>query len=288
MNASKILESLNDRCKYIFSIIQKDGPITKNQLINKADMKLSTLNRDFQLLLDSKIIVEAATAKSTGGRKPALFDVNPYGFYSIGIDISRTYTQIVVTNLKIEMVADKVINHFCNIDDIIQVIPKCIKDLFNTLQIDKSMLLGIGIGIVGGFDVKALQDKLIKGFEVPVYIDNGANTAVLGEYFFGLGKDKQNIAYINCGVGIRTGVISSGILMRTINNTEDAFGHMIVQTGGELCSCGNYGCIESYSSITKITEKFISELEKGKNIFLDRDIKEIDYIDVCSLAEDNN
>ena len=126
-------------------------------------------------------------------------------------------------------------------------------------------IVGIGIGIVGGFNIKPLYDTLNKELDVPICIDNGANAAVIGEYYFGIGKGKKNIAYINCGVGIRTGIISEGVLIRTINNSEDAFGHMIVDANGELCSCGNYGCIESYVSISNITKKFINEMKEIKD-----------------------
>lgn len=288
MNAYKRLESLNYRCKNIFNIIQKDGPITKNGLINKIQMKLSTLNRDVKILIDNKMVVETSTAESTGGRKPVLYDVNPNDFYIIGIDISRTYIQIVIINLKINIVGEKIINDLCNNIDITESIPKCINNLCNNAQIDNSMIVGIGIGIVAGFGMEALYDKLTNEFQVPVYIDNGVNTAVVGEYFFGLGKGKQNIAYINCGVGIRTGVISSGELIRTINNSEDALAHMIVDVRGELCSCGNYGCVESYSSISKITQKFISEIKKDEKAFSYKGLNEINYMDVCSLAERGN
>lgn len=288
MSSYNKLMTLSNRCKYLFDIIQKDGPLTKNELINRTKMKLTTLNRDVQILIDNDIVIETAIAESTGGRKPILYDINPYEFYSIGIDISRTYTEVIITNLKLKIVGEKILEDLYNIDDVIVAIPKCIHGLCKSLKIDNSMILGIGIGIVGGYAAKKLQDRLSNEFEVPVYVDNGANTAVLGEYLFGAGKGKKNIAYINCGVGIRTGVISSGVLIRTINNSEDAFAHMIVDVKGELCSCGNYGCVESYASISKITQKFIDEARKMENIYLNKDLDQLDYMDVCSLAENNN
>jgi predicted NBD/HSP70 family sugar kinase len=97
-----------------------------------------------------------------------------------------------------------------------------------------------------------------------VIIDNGANMAALAEYIYGEGKGSDNLAYINCGMGIRTGSISSGTVVRTINGTEDAFGHMVIDVDGELCSCGNYGCVECYSSIPAIVGKFARELKKGR------------------------
>ncbi len=288
LDAHKSFECLNDRCKYIFDIVQKKGPITKSELIDKTKIKLTTLNREIRILLHNKIIVETDIGQSTGGRKPSLYDVNPREFYIIGIDISRTYTKIVITNLKLKIIEEELLSYEYKIENISGIIPNSIKNLCMKLNIQKSFIVGIGIGIVGGFDINPLYDTLNKELDVPICIDNGANAAVIGEYNFGVGKSKKNIAYINCGVGIRTGIISSGVLVRTINNLEDAFGHMIVDANGELCSCGNYGCIESYVSISNITKKFINEMKGINGSYLNRKLDNINYRDVCSLAEREN
>ena len=288
MEAYKKFDELNDRGKYIFNVVQKKGPITKSELIDMTKIKLTTLNRNLQILLDKKIIVETDIGKSTGGRKPSLYDVNPMEFYIIGIDISRTYTKIVITNLKLKIIKERLLSHEYNIENIVEIIPTFIKDLCIKLRIEKSSIVGIGIGIVGGFNIKPLHDTLNKELDAIICVDNGANAAVIGEYNFGIGKGKVNIAYINCGVGIRTGIISSGVLIRTINNLEDAFGHMIVDANGELCSCGNHGCIESYVSISNITNKFIDKMKEIKISDLNKNLNSINYRDVCSLAEREN
>ena len=51
LEAYKSFEGLNDRSKYIFDIVQKNGPITKSELIGITKTKLTTLNRDIQSLL---------------------------------------------------------------------------------------------------------------------------------------------------------------------------------------------------------------------------------------------
>jgi predicted NBD/HSP70 family sugar kinase len=121
----------------------------------------------------------------------------------------------------------------------------------------------------------------------PISIDNGANAAVIGEHAAGFGKDIKNIAYIHCGVGIRTGVISSDHLVRSSNPAEDALGHMIVDKNGPLCPCGNHGCVETYASITALTQHFICR-EKKAGTILNYDLNKITYQDVCRLAESGN
>lgn len=51
----------------------------------------------------------------------------------------------------------------------------------------------------------------------------------------GIITSPNNIAYFSCGVGIRIGTISSGKLIRTVNDEEDVFGHMIIDIDGEEC-----------------------------------------------------
>jgi DNA-binding Lrp family transcriptional regulator len=180
LEAHKSFESLNDRGKYIFDIVQRKGPITKSELIDMTKIKLTTLNRDIQILLDKKIIVETDIGESTGGRKPSLYDVNPRGYYIIGIDISRIYTRIVITNLKLKIIEEELLSREYKIENINEIIPGFIKKLCMELQIQKSLIVGIGIGIVGGFNIKPLYNALSKELNVPVVIDNGANAAVIG------------------------------------------------------------------------------------------------------------
>nr|WP_320024920.1 ROK family protein [uncultured Acetobacterium sp.] len=288
MNAYKNLETLNNRCKYIFNTIQKYGPLTKNQLFDQTQIKLTTLNRDIKTLVNRNLIGEAATAESTGGRKPALYDVNPSGFYLIGIDISRTYTQVIIANLKYKVVAEEKIEDAYQVEDVITSLPAIISDLLRRAEIEKPMIVGIGIGIVLSFDTNELYVKLSKEYGVPITIDNGANAAVIGEHLIGFGSDIKNIAYIHCGVGIRTGVISTNLLIRPNDPSEDALGHMIVDKNGDLCSCGNHGCVETCVSIAKLTQNYLKQVGPAETALFNKDLNKITYRDVCHLAKNNN
>lgn len=306
--SSLIFEKLSNESRNIFGIIQKNGPVTKNQLLLFANMKLTTLNRIMEPLEDLKMIVEADVGESTGGRRPVLYDVNPGMYYAVGIDISRTYTKVVLNNLKMELISQQefLMDESCRPQKTIELISDAVQIMLENLSIDKTCVLGAGIGTVGPLDRKEgvvinprnfeapgwvdvpLKKMLERELEIPVIIDNGANTAVLVEYLYGDGREFENIGYFNCGVGIRTGVISSGNIVRTINDAEDAFGHMVIDVNGEKCSCGSYGCIECYSSINSIVKKFADCLKRGRTTVIAKAIEEINYIDICKAAEDGD
>jgi predicted NBD/HSP70 family sugar kinase len=304
----EILKNLDTQEKQIFNLLQKNKHMSKKEISLLTNIKLTTLNYIMQPLEQSKIIVRKSIGESSGGRKPILYDVNLSSFHIIGIDISRLYTQVVITNLKMEILYKETfyMDTSCTPEETVSRIEKIVDESYVILKLEPIKLLGIGLGTVGPLDIKEgimispiyfsaagwsnvpiklmLEEKL----KCPVIIENGANTAVVAEYFYGIGKEFSNIAYFNCGVGIRTGTISSGSLIRTINNEEDAFGHMIIDIDGEQCKCGNFGCIECYSSIHAIVKKFSTEIKKGRHTIIDKPLESIEYKDICDAAEKND
>lgn len=305
MNSNNILDGLSPESKKIFSLILHKGSLTKGNLAELTKLKLTSLNRMMKPLEDLKLIVESEIGESTGGRKPVLYNVNPQKYYLIGIDISRTYTQTVLTNLKMEPVEKYrfPMTKQSTPEITLKSIWSWVEDILKKIGNENGRVIGIGIGTVGPLDrsngvvinpenfeaggwenipLKSLfQNKL----GIPIVIENGANAAVFAEAYYGTGKGIKNVIYINCGIGIRTGVISSGVFVRNINDGEDAFAHMVVDLNGEACRCGNFGCVEQYSSIYSITDKYISEVKKGKGDCRKMKAAKISYIDICKAAE---
>ena len=299
------IASLSKDQKSIFSIINKKGPITKSDILALTGLRLTTLNRLMQPIEERALIVESGIGESSGGRKPTLYDVNAGQFYLLGIDLSRTYTQVVLTNLKLDIIYRDQFD--MNESNTPEKTALKIKDIFQTSlyssKIDVKSVLGVGVGTVGQLDRSKgiiinpsrfaspgwlnvpIQDMLSKELSLPVFIDNGANTAVLSEFLFGDGKGFKSIAYFNCGIGIRTGAVSSEAIIRTINDAEDAFGHMVIDVDGESCYCGNYGCVECYSSIYSIVKNFISAKKKGRGTSVNKPIDEINYINILKAAD---
>jgi predicted NBD/HSP70 family sugar kinase len=301
-----IFNNFSEHSKLLLSLIQKRGPISKSELLLITNMTLSTLQRSIKPLIDEEFIIESAIGESTGGRKPALYDINPESFYVIGIDISRTYTRIVITNLNLSnILAEKVLPISSPLESIRQI-SDAIVEMLHNLSISKQNVLGIGIGTVGPLDREKgiilnprnfpsnewinfpIKTYVEQELNLPVFIDNGANSAVLAEHLFGAGKDFQSVAYFNLGIGIRTGIVSSGSLIRTSADSEDSFGHMVIDMDGDKCSCGNYGCVECYCSIDAIKNKFITKVKMGRTFNSPKSLDQINFIDICKMAENGD
>src|SRR5699024_3185765 len=123
-------------------------------------------------------------------------------------------------------------------------------------------IIGIVIGVPGtinneGKDLLApnlgwknvhLKKTLQEKNNIPVIIENEANSRTNGEKKFGVGKNSSNIIYISVGIGIGVGLILNGKLYKGNNGFSGEMGHMTIDINGEKCRCGNIGCWELYAS----------------------------------------
>lgn len=269
----------NELLKQAYRYIHKHGPVTKVDLIKGLLSKPTTMTRMIEELLENKWIREVGLGPSSGGRPPILYEINETSGYLIGVDISRTVTRIVLTDLKFSIIDQHLIimssSHtpkvvFGEVNDVI-------KKWLRTYDIQFDRLLGIGVGAVGpilrkkgtivnpeSFLASNWQNvnvfELFAEFPVPITVDNGANTAALSEYFYYNGLYK-NILYCINGYGIRGGVVHNGKVFYSGQGDTSALGHLIVHANGKVCICGRQGCLAAYSSLIAMIE----ELKRTKN-----------------------
>ncbi|HET6515647.1 MAG TPA: ROK family protein [Thermodesulfovibrionales bacterium] len=109
-----------------------------------------------------------------------------------------------------------------------------------------------------------IVDEVRSKFGVPVVIENDANVAAVGEKWTGAGRDFKNFVLLTLGTGIGGGVIHDGMLM----DVSAELGHMSIIANGVKCSCGNYGCLESYASARAILGYAVTALEHASQSIL--------------------
>ncbi|TGK12416.1 ROK family protein [Leptospira fletcheri] len=160
--------------------------------------------------------------------------------------------------------------------------------------LQKGQVSAIGLGSPGPIDkdkgillssanLPKLKDVpvvpyLKETFGLPVYYDNDANCAALGEYWYGQGKGSPNLLVLTLGTGIGGGWIHEGKLFDGYKGNSMEVGHTTIRPGGSLCGCGHKGCAEAYFSASGFStrykeltggtfrnaEEFFARVEKGE------------------------
>jgi len=108
-----------------------------------------------------------------------------------------------------------------------------------------------------------LAPSLAERFGVPVFLDNDAKLACLGEWKYGAGKGHEDVLYLTISTGIGGGVITKNKLLRGFHGLATELGHTVVDPDGPVCSCGFKGHLESFSSGPAIVKYVRAELERG-------------------------
>ena len=98
-----------------------------------------------------------------------------------------------------------------------------------------------------------LRRLLAEGTNLPVTVDNDANSAAWAEATVGAGAGLDNVIVLTVGTGIGGGIILNGELLRGQSGIAGEIGHMTVNPeGGQLCGCGLTGCLEAMASGTAL------------------------------------
>ena len=148
----------------------------------------------------------------------------------------------------------------------------------------KGEYAGVGIGCAGAIDsengsVVFAGNLKLKNFPLakiisektglPAKITNDANAAALGEARFGAGKEYTDSVLVTLGTGVGGGIVIGGKLFEGNKSVGAELGHMVIEFGGNKCSCGRRGCFEAYSSATALIKrtKWAMEEDPGSEMW---------------------
>ncbi len=164
-----------------------------------------------------------------------------------------------------------------------RIIPRIFQSVQQAIDeagITLDAIAGIGIGAPGplnhrtgvvfappnlpGWDRVPLRDIFHNQFQIPIFIENDANAAALGEYMFGAGRGSSEMVYLTISTGVGGGVITGGKILEGISGTAAEMGHMTIDWHGVRCNCGNIGCLESITSGTAIARRASEAIASGK------------------------
>ncbi len=189
--------------------------------------------------------------------------------YRIGVDLGGTNIAVGVVDENMKIIGRGKVKTRCPrpaaeiFDDIALAVDMAIKDA----GISKDDIVSVGVGTPGSvnksngyiefannldFNQVPAKEMLEERIGKPVYLDNDANCAALGEAVAGVGNGVQNFVAITLGTGVGSGIIINGKIVVGVNYCAGEMGHMVIAVDGIPCNCGRKGCWEQYSSATAL------------------------------------
>jgi len=271
---AKVVRNINRAV--ILNLIREKQPLARIEIAKTSGLNKSTVSSIVAGLLEEALIYQKIEPNPNIGRNP----INLYlklGAHFVGaINIDAPTTRIAIADL------DGSPRESCELEteskDAANFVRRCVQQLF---QLQKRLqikhLKGIGVSIAGIVDpVRASvvfaprlgwEDfaigKLIEELcpkEGPITVDNDARASALAELWHGNHDlNLSDFVFLYVGPGIGTGIVVEKELVYGNSYAAGEFGHTTLFEGGELCSCGNYGCWEAYASDRATVKRYLAQ-----------------------------
>ncbi|WP_147803642.1 ROK family transcriptional regulator [Alkalicoccus halolimnae] len=284
--------------KIILETLIQEKQASRSELARKTGLNKATISVQIQDLLDEQLIIERAQETATSvGRKPIILELNHSAGFTIGLDIDENFLSIILMNLQGDFLyeageilsGNKPAEVMNEVAGIIEPIIKNFADKYKPLG-----LLGIGIGIHGIVNNEGMivftpkqqwsniscEQFFQSKFQCPVYVNNNANFSVFAEQLYDGNTSDLFCLSISSGIGL--GIMKDKQIYRGYGGFAGEIGHMIIESNGLKCPCGNNGCLELYASEKAILKKLdnlfpnASEEEKIKSL-LSNENSMLDY-----------
>ncbi len=205
--------------------------------------------------------------------------------YRIGVDLGGTNIATGVVNEKNEIIGRGKVKTRAPrpAEAIFDSIKEAVDMAVVNAGINYDEILSIGIGTPGSVNKdtgaiefsnnlkfhnvpakKMLEERLKK----PVYLENDANAAALGEAVAGCGNGVKNFVAVTLGTGVGSGIIIDGKIYRGSNFCGGEMGHMVINVDGIPCNCGRKGCWEKYASATALVSQAVEAMQSNKDSLL--------------------
>lgn len=257
----------------LLSLIREMGGATRKDLLHATHLARATLESRLDRLSRQGYVV-SQDAPSAAGRPPQMFRFNEVGGYLICVDMGSTSTRLGITDLAARLVAHRSVELDLSMGPGVALgkVGTLLRDLIRDAGLEPRLVMGVGVGVpshvvVSGRMVRfpvlgqasgswtdMIISEEIRAFlpalgigDVPVLVDNGANTMALGVWRTAW-PEVRDMIVLKVGMSISFGIISNSDIVRGAIGLAGDLGHIPDPTSDIVCTCGQRGCAVAVAS----------------------------------------
>jgi glucokinase-like ROK family protein len=250
----------------IMNALHQHAPISRSALAQHTGLNKATVTSLIRELSDAGLIRELdVILPKCVGRPSVGLGLDPEAGCIISLEIGVDFITAIVTDFTAEILW----RHH----ESMPAPPQEASTLARAMQIIKEAcgqaatcpgeVFGVACGVPGLVDLETgvllnapnmgwadvpLKTMISDVVDLPVFVDNEANMAALGETHFGVAQGVEQVLYVSSGVGLGGGIVLFGEVLSGAAGFAGEIGHMTMDPKGLPCNCGNRGCWEVYAT----------------------------------------
>jgi len=274
------LGSLRQRNRLrIIDVLRRSGSASRVDIVRDTGLSRTTVSKLVGELQAEGLVVErtngaaeATAAANAVGRPPVALTLNPAAGAVVGIDFGHDLVRVAVADLSGTVIAEarRDIDVDSQAEQAIDLAAAMVDEQLAGLHLDLDRTVGVGVAvsapilrdiddpgatsILPGWGPFAPGGELERRLGRPVLMGNDANLGALAEVRHGAGRGARNVVYVMLSGGIGAGLILDGVLFSGHSGLTGELGHVVVDPAGQICRCGNRGCLETVASAAALLE----------------------------------
>jgi glucokinase-like ROK family protein len=265
----------------IMNHLRTNAPISRAALAETTGLNKTTVSSLVNELIERQFVHEIGLATPSSGRPAIQLKLNPTAGFIVSCEIGTYYILVICTDFSPKIIwryqeqMDLTLGQHAILKRMLAILNQAIEAGCSAC----GSLLGITVGVPGlvdqatgallfapnlGWKDVQIRSLLQESFNVPLFVDNEANIAALGEHYFGAAQGFEEVLYISAGVGLGGGIVHGGRVFSGVTGVSAEFGHMTLDPDGEICKCGNQGCWETQVSQKALFRHVWRRIDQGE------------------------
>jgi predicted NBD/HSP70 family sugar kinase/biotin operon repressor len=260
----------------VVSALQQRGYASRADLVRATGLSRTTVSSLVADLLAEGLVVERSSAvrrppSPNGGRPGTLLTLDPSSGGFVGIDFAHDSVGVAIVDRSGALLADarRPIDVDHHAGPAVDTAADLVEALLVESTIPRARVLGVGAAVSAPLRSRHravaserifpswadmdLSAVLSRRLGLAVQIGNDANLGALAEATFGAGRGIKNLVYVMLSAGVGAGIVIGGSLYEGESGTAGELGHVVVDPGGQVCRCGNRGCLETVAGVGALT-----------------------------------
>jgi predicted NBD/HSP70 family sugar kinase/predicted transcriptional regulator len=272
----------------IVRLLSERGALSATQIAGISGLAKSTVSTALAELRRTGMVVDGAGAENgkgqSVGRPATVLTLNPRAGTCVGLLFGLEHIQMIVADVSHALIADVTLEIEPDYTpaQAAQMAKGLIQQAYSEHAISIDTLLGVGIAVAGpinpsdgkvlrasgvptwaGIDIRTVFEPAL---QQPIFADNESNCSAIAEMTWGAAMGFEDFVLFTIDLGIGGAIVSRGHVMTGIAGAAGEFGHMSIDPQGELCRCGNRGCLELYASFKGPVEQASRRFGRKMNI----------------------
>lgn len=280
----------------ILLTLLRDQVVSRIRLAGMTGLSATTITNLVNELLDQGVLTEENNHPRKGrrrvGRPQTGLRIQPESRYALAVHVDVDQLIVALTDLYARPLQVRSVGLHTGDrpEEMLRATVAMADEIIQVGGIEKKRIVGVGVGASGlvdpttgvnliapnlGWRDVPLRDWLSDALRLPVCVDNNVRAMAMAEALFGAGRDCYSLAFVYSRVGVGAGLVVGGQIYRGSGAGAGEIGHTtIIPEGGELCRCGNTGCLETLASEPAIVRAAQALAEQNRGGLLAQYLRE--------------